>query len=163
MHSTSFFIFFGLLSSLLNGVVALGTLYRCDNRDPATIKAGGGFKSKGGDTANQENLFKHVAGWSYPNDPFISTSDYSDCQQYGRYRYTIDPSKISNKIWDVNAEYRKANKPNNMEEEYEQSVEREIPWSAVISVAQWNGEFFDFMAMPAKRATFGRDARRARI
>ncbi|KAH8730015.1 hypothetical protein GQ44DRAFT_768427 [Phaeosphaeriaceae sp. PMI808] len=163
MHTTSLFAVFGLLSSLSSGVVALGTLYRCDQRTPAVIKAGGGFTSKGADTANQANLFKHVDGWNYPNDPFISTSDYFDCQPFGRYRFTIDSSKITHKIWDVNEEYKKAGKKNGKEAEEEQSVERFIPWSAVIAVHQWTGEFFEPMAMPAKRSAFALDARRARI
>lgn len=162
MHSSSVFVFFGLLSALQSGVLAFGTLYRCDKRNFATIKAAGGFKSKGSDTATQENLFKHVDGWSYPNDPFISTTTMYDCQQYGDYRYTLDQSKIHNTLWDVNAEYVKAGKTNIHEEEYEISVEREIPWDAVIAVHQWNGEVFEVRDMPARRSMITRDARRAR-
>jgi hypothetical protein len=166
MYSSSFFVFFSVLSTLLSGVAAYGTIYRFDNRAPATIKNGGGFKSKGGDPATQENLFKHCGPGSYANDPFISTSPLMDLSHHGNYRYTLDSSKIpDNKIWNVAEEYRKAGKKNDYEEEQELSIEREIPWSAVIAVAQFSEEDFMFkpLDMPKKRAMFAHDARRAEI
>lgn len=164
MHSTSFFVFLSLLTSLISGVAALGTLYRCDDRAPATIKAEGGFKSWGSDTPSFERLYTHVEGTDTDTDPFISTTTVFECGQHGKYRYTIDSSKITNKIWDVNAEFAKANKENYFEDEMEQSVEFAIPWAAVLAVEEKVRGIFRPMAMPAKRAPFAHDARgRARL
>ncbi|KAH8716785.1 hypothetical protein GQ44DRAFT_775917 [Phaeosphaeriaceae sp. PMI808] len=159
MHSNSFFIFFSLLTSLISGVAALGTLYRCDTRDPATIKAGGGFKSWGRGTPTQARLISHTVAVNTDIDPFIATTTDMECGVFGDYRYTLDSSKITNKIWDVNAEYKKAGKMNHAEHEMEQAVEFEIPWAAVISVHHKKGGMFVPMAMPAKRAPFAHDAR----
>lgn len=165
MHSAPFFVFFSVLATLLSSVAAYGTIYRFDNRDPATIKSGGGFKSRGNDPATQENLFKHCGPGSYANDPFISTSPLMDLSHHGTYRYSVDSSKITNKIWNVAEEYQKAGKKNDYAEEQELSVQNEIPWSAVLAVAKWSDEEFMFQAleMPKKRAMFAHDARRAEI
>lgn len=104
-----------------------------------TIEAAGGFKSWGKDTPTQKRLFAHAAGGvkGRTGDPFISTTSNSDCGEHGRWHYTIDSSKIGNKIWDVNREYIDAGKKadNRFKHEMEQSLENEIPWSAVIAVA----------------------------
>jgi hypothetical protein len=165
MHSSSFFVFFSVLSTLLSGVAAYGTIYRFDNRPPATIKSGGGFKSKGSDAATQDNLFKHCGPGSYANDPFISTSPLMDLSHHGNYRYSLDSSKIPSKIWNVAEEYQKAGKKNDYAEEQELSVQNEIPWAAVITVAQFSEEEFMFkpLPMPKKRAMFAHDTRRAEI
>ncbi|KAF2647227.1 ADP-ribosylation [Lophiostoma macrostomum CBS 122681] len=167
MYSAFFFIFFNLLAPLISGVAALGTLYRCDQRDPATVKAAGGFKSWGADTPSVERLYKHVEGTDTATDPFISTSTDIECGQHGKYRYTIDSSNITQKIWDVNAELTKAGGEDGFAFEMEQAVEFEIPWVAVISVEMKRGGFgwFEPMSMPAKQAPFAHDAhaRLARI
>ncbi|OTA63979.1 ADP-ribosylation [Hypoxylon sp. EC38] len=155
MHSSSFFAFFSLLASLLSGVVAV-TLYRGDSRGPKTIKDAGGFKAKG--FSNPEGtLFEHVEGrLKHPSrDPFISTSDDIEVSKRhagNGYLYTLDSTKITNKIHDVAAEYSHAGLKYGHADEKEFSVEHLIPWAAVTKVEKKNDGQWKTIKMPTKRA-----------
>ncbi|KAF2190072.1 ADP-ribosylation, partial [Zopfia rhizophila CBS 207.26] len=128
------------LASLVSGVTAASpaTLYRGDSRGPNTIKDAGGFKAKGFDNP-EGTLFEHVEGrLKHPSrDPFISTSsdiDVSKGHAGNGYLYTLDSSKIDEKIWDVAEEYEKAGKKYGHSEEKEFAVEHLIPWDAVTKI-----------------------------
>lgn len=155
MHSTSFFVFFSLLASLLTGAVA-ANLYRGDSRSPKTIKDAGGFKAKGFNNP-EGTLFEHVEGTlKHPSrDPFISTSDDIEVSKKhagNGYLYTLDRSKITEKIYDVAEEYKKAGKKYGHADEKEFSVEHLIPWTAVTKVQKKKDGEWKTVKMPTKRA-----------
>ncbi|KAI1078366.1 ADP-ribosylation [Whalleya microplaca] len=155
MHSSSFFVFFSLVASLVSGVIA-ATLYRGDARGPSTIKNDGGFKAKGFNNP-EGTLFEHVEGTlKHPSrDPFISTSndiDVSKGHAGNGYLYTLDSSKITEKIHDVADEYEKAGKKYGHADEKEFSVEHLIPWAAVTKVQKKKDGEWKTIKMPTKRA-----------
>jgi hypothetical protein len=159
MRSTSYVAFLGLLTTLTSGVAAIGTIYRGDSRGPDAIKADGGFKARSTTAATSKDILdKHVGDVLGANDPFVSCSSNMEVSKdFGDYLYTIDSSKIPNKIWDVNAEL---DDPDGMfEEEMEMAVEHVVPWAAVVSVQHKEGGIFKPIAKPAKRAAFAHDAR----
>jgi hypothetical protein len=155
MHIPSFFLFFSLLASLVSGVLST-TLYRGDSRNPKTIKDAGGFKAKG--FANPEGtLFEHVEGTlKHPfRDPFISTSDSIEVSEKhaGKgYLYTLDSTKISEKIYDVAAEYEQAGKKYGHADEKEFAVVKLIPWAAVTKIQKKKDGEWKTIKMPTKRA-----------
>lgn len=155
MHSSSFFVFFSLLASLVSGVVAT-TLYRGDLRGPKTIRGEGGFKAKGFDRP-EGTLFQHVDGsLRHPSrDPFISTTiDIEVAKGHAGtgYLYTLDSSKITGKIYDVKAEYENNCTPYGHFKEKEFSVEHMIPWAAVTQVQRNKDGEWKTLKMPTKRA-----------
>lgn len=155
MHISSFFVFFGLLASLGSGVLAT-TLYRGDSRTPKTIKDDGGFKAKGF-TNPEGTLFQHVEGTlKHPSrDPFISTSDditVSQGHAGNGYLYTLDSTKITEKIHDVAAEYKAAGKTYGHAKEKEFAVEHLIPWDAVTLIQKKKDGEWKTIKMPTKRA-----------
>lgn len=155
MHVSSLFIFFGLVASLVSGVVA-ETLYRGDSRGPKTIKEAGGFKAKGFDKP-EGTLFEHVEGTlKHPSrDPFISTSDDIEVSKKhaGKgYLYFLDSTKIGSKIHDVAAEYKAAGKKYGHADEKEFAVEHLIPWAAVTKVQKKDKDgVWKTLKMPTKR------------
>ncbi|KAH8726623.1 hypothetical protein GQ44DRAFT_705260 [Phaeosphaeriaceae sp. PMI808] len=159
MHSSSLFFCFSLLVSLISGVAALGTIYRGDTRSPDVIKADGGFKARSTTGATSKKILDdHVGDTLGANDPFVSCSiDMEVSKTFGDYLYTLDSSKITNKIWDVNAVLEDPDEMFNWEKE--QAVEHFVPWAAVISVQKKEGGIFKPINKPAKRAPFAHDAR----
>jgi hypothetical protein len=137
MLSSSLLVLFSLVASLLSGVIAT-TLYQGDSRGPKTIKDAGGFKAK--DFSNPEGtLFEHVEGpLKHPSrDPFISTSnDINVSKKHAGtgYLYTLNSTKITQKIHDVAAEYAKAGRKYGHADEKEFVVEHLIPWAAVTKI-----------------------------
>lgn len=155
MHIPSFFLFFSLLASLVSGVLST-TLYRGDSRNPKTIKDAGGFKAKGF-TNPEGTLFEHVEGTlKHPSrDPFISTSDSIEVSEKhaGKgYLYTLDSTKISEKIYDVAAEYEQAGKKYGHADEKEFAVVKLIPWAAVTKIQKKKDGEWKTIKMPTKRA-----------
>jgi hypothetical protein len=156
-------LFFGitLLASLFSNVLALGTLYRADDRDPASLKAQGGITAfrTSGDCGS--NLLKsHSDKDLGTNDPFVSTSEDMEISKGfdKKYHYIIDSSKITGTKYDVN-DYV----PDGYIEELEIAVCFTVPWSAVISVQEKKGpRNYQPIAMPKKRSAFAHDARAAR-
>ncbi|KHN94779.1 Heat-labile enterotoxin, A chain [Metarhizium album ARSEF 1941] len=154
MHSSSFFVLLGIVASLVSGVVA-STLYRGDSRGPKTIKDAGGFKAKGFNNP-EGTLFEHVEGTlKHPSrDPFISTSndiEVSKKHAGNGYLYTLDSTKIHQKIHDVAAEYAQAKKKYGHADEKEFSVEHLIPWDAVTKVQKKKDGEWKTIKMPTKR------------
>ncbi|KAI1861596.1 hypothetical protein JX265_009563 [Neoarthrinium moseri] len=154
MYSASFFIYFSLVASLVSGVVAT-TLYRGDLRSPRTIKNSGGFKAKGFDKP-EGTLFQHVETLlKHPSrDPFISTSnDIEAAKDHAKngYLYTLDSTKITEKIYDVAAEYEKVGKGYGHATEREFAVEHLIPWAAVTKVQKESDGQWKTLKMPTKR------------
>ncbi|KAH8723426.1 hypothetical protein GQ44DRAFT_774028 [Phaeosphaeriaceae sp. PMI808] len=146
-----------LLASLFSNVLAFGTLYRGDNRDPATIKAAGGFNAfRTSGPCGTDLLKQHSSNRLGSNDPFVSTSQSMErAEDFERaYVYYIDSSKITNQKWDVNTYV-----PDGITSEVEVAVCYSIPWSAVISVQQQKGSSYVPINMPKKRAAFAHDAR----
>jgi hypothetical protein len=150
-----------VLASLFSNALALGTLYRGDNRDPATIKAAGGitaFRTSG--PCGSDLLKQHSSKKLGNQDPFVSTSQSMDkAEDFERaYVYYIDSSKIPNQKWDVNQYV-----PDGITSEVEIAVCYSIPWSAIISVTkQKSGVDYQPIALPKKRSAFAHDARAAR-
>lgn len=75
----------------------------------------------------------------HPRDPFVATTkSLSFAQLYAErgYLYTIDSSKIPDRIWDVAAEYEKKGETYDHPEEQEFSVEGTIPWTATTKVQE---------------------------
>ncbi|KJR89263.1 uncharacterized protein SPSK_06621 [Sporothrix schenckii 1099-18] len=157
---------FGLLAWLVAGVAGTipATLYRGDSRDPSTIKAAGGFKSKGASHRLGPDpvatVFQHVEGTlKYPSrDPYVSTS--SDLAQARKkagktgYVYTIDTAGITGLFTDVAAAYAAAQKRYGHADEKEFAALGTIPWSHVTSIQDGKGKA---VALPTKRAA-GADA-----
>ncbi|KAL1887812.1 hypothetical protein Sste5346_009987 [Sporothrix stenoceras] len=145
MHNISFF-FVGLLAWLVAGVVATipHTLYRGDTRNPATIKAAGGFKSKGAThkLGPDGTVIQHVEGTlKYPSrDPYISTSsDIAEARKKAGskgYVYTIDTTGITSTFVDVAAEYVKINKKYGHADEKEFAAYLTIPWANIVSAQE---------------------------
>ncbi|KAL2821834.1 hypothetical protein BDW59DRAFT_164016 [Aspergillus cavernicola] len=155
MHSSSFFVFFSLLASLVSGVVAT-TLYQGDSRGPKTIKDAGGFKAKGFNNP-EGTLFQHVEGTlKHPSkDPFISTSNdikVSEDHAENGYLYTLDSTKITEKVYDVAVEYEEACRPYGHAKGKEFSAEHLIPWTAVTMVQKKKDGEWKTLKMPTKRA-----------
>ncbi|KAK8115157.1 uncharacterized protein PG998_000291 [Apiospora kogelbergensis] len=157
MHSSSFFVFFGLLASLVSSVLAT-TLYRGDSRGPKTIKADGGFKAKGF-TNPEGTLFEHVESQlKHPSrDPFISTTvsrSFAEKHTGKGFLYTLDSAKMGNaEIFNVAEEYKKADRKYGHADEEEFAVKHEIPWAAVTKVEQKNKEGqWKSLVLPTKRA-----------
>ena len=158
MHSTPLFLCFSLLTSLISGVAAFGTIYRGDTRSPDEIKADGGFKARSTTGAtSKEILDAHVGDTLKENDPFVSCSTNMEVsKEFGDYLYFLDSSKITNKIWDVNAVLEDPDEMFNWE--MEAAVEYFVPWAAVVSVEKKDGDEFKPITKPAKRAPFAHDA-----
>jgi cation transport regulator ChaB len=139
MYNSPFVLFLTLLASLVSALPS--TLYRGDARTPSVIKDGSGFKARGHDAnPSQSKLFDHVEeSLDHPDqDPFISTSDDSSVAKQAEngkaYLYTLDASKITEKIWDVADEYKKAGKKYVNAPEKEFAVQNAIPWGAVTKI-----------------------------
>ena len=135
MHSSYFFVFFGVLASLASASDIPDTLYRTDTRNVDEIKKDGGFKAKGFNTP-EGTLFQHVEGTlrDPSRDPFVYLShDITNVTKHGQYLYDIDTAKIHNKIFHVKTEYEKVNRKNSAETE-EYAVEKIIPYSAIKGV-----------------------------
>ncbi|KAJ5752193.1 Heat-labile enterotoxin A chain [Penicillium odoratum] len=155
MHTSSFFVFLGLLASLMSSAIAT-TYYRGDSRSPKTIKEAGGFKAKGFNNP-EGTLFEHVEGTlKHPSrDPFISVStDISVSENHAGngYLYTLDSTKITEKIYDVAEAYKEAGKTYGHADEKESSVEHLIPWTAVTKVQKKKDGEWKTLKMPTKRA-----------
>ncbi|KAI9793813.1 MAG: hypothetical protein M1835_006971 [Candelina submexicana] len=155
MQISSFFIYFSLLASLGSSVLATN-YYRGDSRSAKTIKDAGGFKAKGFNNP-EGTLFEHVEGQlKHPSrDPFIATTsdiEFSKKHTPDGYVYTIDSSKIKEKIHDVAEEYKKADRKYGHPEEKEFAVEHEIPWDAVTKVEKKKDGQWKTIKMPTKRA-----------
>jgi hypothetical protein len=83
-----------------------------------------------------------------PRDPFLSTWSDNDIRKElagNGYVYTLDSTKITEMIWDVQAEYDRINKKNPYEREKQFAVELMIPWAAVTKIQHKNkgGEWKD--------------------
>lgn len=138
----------------MSGVVAT-TLYRGDARTPKTIKDAGGFKAKGFNNP-EGTLFEHVEGTlKHPSrDPYISTSDdikVSEKHAGNGYLYTLDSTKITEKVYDVAEEYKKAGKKYGHADEKEFAVEHLIPWTAVTTIHKKKDGEWKPIKMPSKR------------
>ena len=154
MYISSFFVSFSLLALLASDVLAT-TLYRGDARKPKDIKSAGGFKAKGF-TNPEGTLFEHVEGrLKHPSrDPFISTSDditVSEDHAGKGYLYTLDSTKITEKIHDVAAEYEKEKKKYGHAKEKEFAVEHLVPWDAVTKIQKKVGDEWKTVKPPTKR------------
>ena len=149
MHFPASFVLFSLLALLVSDVFA-DTYYRGDSRTPSKIKSEGGFKSKG----SNMDLFKHVEEKD-KTDGYVSTSSDIDAAKnigVAKYVYTLDSTKITEKIHDVAAEYKAANKEYPHPNEKEFAVEREIPWDAVTAIVKKDGKDWTPVDKPSKRA-----------
>ncbi|KAI1844936.1 hypothetical protein JX266_008952 [Neoarthrinium moseri] len=154
MHSSSFFVFFSLIASLVSGIVAT-TLYRGDSRSPGTIKNAGGFKAKGFDRP-EGTLFQHVETLlKHPSrDPFISTTidlEFAKAHTGNGYLYTLDSTKITEKIYDVAKEYEKVGETYGHAKEKEFAVEHLTPGAAVTTVQKKSDGKWKTLKMPTKR------------
>jgi len=147
MRITSF-LAFSFIGALTVSAIP-DVLYRGSKVKPKAAKEAGGLKAVGYsnpywvDDDHQKTLFQHVSKLlKYPlRDPFLSTS--SD-EEIGRefagsgFVYVLDPSKITEKIWDVQAEYDGAGKTYPHKREKEFAVELMIPWEAVTGIQHKN-------------------------
>ncbi|KAI9716214.1 MAG: hypothetical protein M1812_005439 [Candelaria pacifica] len=154
MQISSLFLFFGLFATLWSSVLATPShLYRGDSRGPKAIKDAGGFKSKG----DEGTLFEHVEGTlKHPSkDKFISTSEDINVSKKNNptgYVYTLDSSKIKEKIHDVAQEYKDANRKYGHSNEKEFAVETLIPWDAVTKIEKKKDDKWQTVKPPTKRA-----------
>lgn len=145
MHNISFLLV-GLLAWLVASAVATipHTLYRGETRNPATIKAAGGFKSKGAthNLGPDGTVFQHVEGTlKYPSrDPYISTSsDIGEARKKAGskgYVYTIDTTGITGTFVDVAAEYEKLKKTYGHASEKEFAAYLAIPWANIVAAQE---------------------------
>jgi hypothetical protein len=149
MHSSPLIFCITLLASLIGSVAALGTIYRGDNRSPETVKASGGLTARSlTGECSEKTLRWHAEDSIGDTDPFVSCTTDLEVASFANYLYTIDPSKVPNKIWDVNAVIGShAN-----QREMEQAVEHVVPWAAILSVQKKEGGTYVAIPMPAKRA-----------
>ena len=155
MYFSSSFLQFGLLALLATNVFATD-YFRGDKRKPDDIKKAGGFKAKGF-TNPEGTVFQHVEGTlKHPSrDPFIATSldiNFSKKHTPKGWVYTIDSTKITEKVHDVAQEYKDANKKYGHSDEQEMAVEHLIPWDAITKIEKKKGDNWETVDPPKKRA-----------